>query len=151
MGCGRGIHDGGFRLHPWSDHSAAHSTGGKTDTRMAAYPFDLPSIREGIDIQDAMVFSKPYRGLDWRSIPFETLQVEIPLGSEWAQVWVMHGTAFMLDAVGMFACHVVDISSAKGHLENVSRYMPMEHQEDSGHIYNQAGVDALDAVRAVVA
>ena len=27
----------------------------------------------------------------------------------------------------------------------------MERQEDSGHMYNQAGVDALDAVRAVVA
>jgi hypothetical protein len=27
----------------------------------------------------------------------------------------------------------------------------MEHQEKSGHMYNQAGVDALDAVRAVVA
>src|SRR6266487_7038227 len=33
----------------------------------------------------------------------------------------------------------------------LSRYMPMEHQEESGHMYNQAGVDALDAVRAVVA
>jgi hypothetical protein len=29
--------------------------------------------------------------------------------------------------------------------------MPMEHQEESGHMYNQAGVDALDAVRVVVA
>ena len=29
--------------------------------------------------------------------------------------------------------------------------MPMEQQEDSGHMYNQAGVDALDTVRAVVA
>jgi hypothetical protein len=29
--------------------------------------------------------------------------------------------------------------------------MPVEHQEESGHMYNQAGVDALDAVRAVVA
>ncbi len=29
--------------------------------------------------------------------------------------------------------------------------MPMEHQEESGHMYNQAGVDALEAVRAVVA
>ena len=47
--------------------------------------------------------------------------------------------------------HVVVLSSAKGHLEKVSRYMPMEHQEESGHMYNQAGVDALDAVRAVVA
>src|SRR6266487_1888754 len=33
----------------------------------------------------------------------------------------------------------------------LSRYMPMEHQEESGHMYNQAGVDALEAVRAVVA
>jgi hypothetical protein len=41
--------------------------------------------------------------------------------------------------------------TAKGHVENVSRDMPMERQEDSGHMYNQAGVDALDAVRAVVA
>jgi hypothetical protein len=29
--------------------------------------------------------------------------------------------------------------------------MPMEHQEESGYMYNQAGVDALEAVRAVVA
>jgi hypothetical protein len=29
--------------------------------------------------------------------------------------------------------------------------MPTEHQEASGHMYNQAGVDALEAVRAVVA
>ena len=29
--------------------------------------------------------------------------------------------------------------------------MPIEPQEDSGHMYNQAGVDALEAVRAVVA
>jgi hypothetical protein len=29
--------------------------------------------------------------------------------------------------------------------------MPIEHQEDSGYMYNQAGVDALEAVRAVVA
>src|SRR6266849_5081251 len=42
-------------------------------------------------------------------------------------------------------------SFASGPLENVSRYMPMEHQEESGHMYNQAGVDALEAVRAVVA
>jgi hypothetical protein len=29
--------------------------------------------------------------------------------------------------------------------------MQVEHQEESGHMYNQAGVDALEAVRAVVA
>ena len=46
---------------------------------------------------------------------------------------------------------VVVLSSAKGLLENVSQYMPVEHEEGSGHMYNQAGVDALDAVRAVVA
>jgi hypothetical protein len=79
MGCGRGIHDAGFRLHPWSGHCATHGTGGNADTRMAADPFHLPSIREGVDIQDAMVFSKPYRGLNGRPTPFETLQVEISL------------------------------------------------------------------------
>jgi hypothetical protein len=82
MRCGRGIHNGGVRLHPWSGYCATHGTGGKTDTRMAAYPFDLPSVRQGVDIQDTMVFSTPYWGLDWRPIPFETLQVEIPLRSE---------------------------------------------------------------------
>ena len=25
-------------------------------------------------------------------------------------------------------------SSAKGHVENVSRYLPMEHQKESGHM-----------------
>ena len=78
MGCGRGIHDGGFRLHPWSDHGAAHGTGGNADMRIAAYPFDLPSIREGVDIENSLIFSKPYRGLNGCPIPFETLQVEIP-------------------------------------------------------------------------
>jgi hypothetical protein len=29
--------------------------------------------------------------------------------------------------------------------------MPIAHQKDSGHMYNQAGVDALEAVRTVVA
>src|SRR6266478_8553218 len=42
-------------------------------------------------------------------------------------------------------------SSDKGHVENVSRYLPMEHQKESGPMYNQAGVDALEDVRAVVA
>ena len=107
MGCGRGIHDGGFRFHPWSGHFPAHGTGGKTDTRMAAYPFHLPGVRQGVDIQDSLVFSKPYGGLDWSATPFETLQVEIPLGSEGGQVLAMHGNAFMLDAVGTFACTIV--------------------------------------------
>src|SRR5882724_5452968 len=97
MGCGRGIHDGGVRLHPWSGHFSAHGTGGKTDTRMAAYPFDLPSIREGVDIQDSLVFSKPYRGLDWRPIPFETLQVEISLTHKGGKVGARHSKTFMID------------------------------------------------------
>jgi hypothetical protein len=46
---------------------------------------------------------------------------------------------------------VVVLSSARGLWESVSRYIPIEQQEESGHMYNQAGVDALDAVRAVVA
>jgi len=105
MGCGRGIHDGGFRLHPWSGHLSAHGTGGETDTRVAAYPFDLPSVRKGVDVQDSMIFSKPYRGLDRCPIPFETLQVEIPLSSAGGQVWVMHDNAFMLDTLGVVLSH----------------------------------------------
>ena len=66
-----------------------------------------PSVREGVDIQDAMLFSKPYRGLDWGPIPFETLQIEIPLGSEGDEVWALHGNAFMLDSVGVLSCHIV--------------------------------------------
>lgn len=107
MGCGRGIYDGGFRLYPWSGHGAAHGTGGNTDTRIAAYAFHLPCVRQRVDIQDPLVFSKPYGGLDGRPIPFDTLQVEISLGREGGQVWAMHGNAFMLDTVDVLACHIV--------------------------------------------
>jgi len=101
------FHQPSFRLHPWSNHGAAHGTGGKTDTRITTYPFDLPSVRESVDIQDAMIFSKPYRGLDWRPIPFETLQIEISLTREWGKALARHGTTFMLDTGGMCACHSV--------------------------------------------
>ena len=101
MCCGRGIHDGGFRLHPWSGHGAAHGTGGNADTRSAANPFDLPSIREGIDIQDALLFSKPDWGLDWCPIPFETLQVQISLSRKGREVGARHSKTFMVD-VGNF-------------------------------------------------
>src|SRR2546426_4132288 len=97
MGCGRGIYDSGFRLHPGSDHGAAHGTGGKTHTRITAYPFHLPGVRQGVDIQDAIVLREPYEGLDWRSIPFITRQIEIPLTRKGSEVVVMHGNAFMLD------------------------------------------------------
>src|SRR5262249_17276568 len=107
MGCGRGIHNGGFRLHPWSNHGAAHSTGGNADTGIATYPFDLPSIRQGVDIQDAMLFSKPYGGLNGRPIPFETLQVEVPLSHKGGEVWAMHGHAFMLDPMGISIGHII--------------------------------------------
>ena len=104
MHCSRGIHDGRFRLHPWSGHGATHGTGGKTDTRIAAYAFDLPGVREGVDIQDALVFSKPDRRLDGCPIPFATLQVEISVTHKGGQVVVMHGTTFMVDAVGGNVC-----------------------------------------------
>jgi hypothetical protein len=107
MGCGRGIHDGGFRLHPGSDHFSPHGTGGKTDTRIPAYPFDLPRIREGVNIQDILLFSKPYGCLDWGSIPFDTLQVEISLTRKGSEVWARHGNAFIVDAVRTFACTIV--------------------------------------------
>jgi hypothetical protein len=107
MGCGRGIHDSGFRLHPWSDYGAAHRTGGKTDMRITAYPFDLPSICQGVDIQDALLFSKPDRGLDGRPIPFETLQVQISLTRKGSEVGARHGHAFMLDPMGMSRGHII--------------------------------------------
>src|SRR3989442_14308909 len=97
MGCGRGIHDGGVRLHPGSGYGAAHGPGGNADTWITAYPFHLPSIREGVDIQDALIFSKPYRGLDWRPVPFETLQIEILLTRKGSAVGVRHSKTFMVD------------------------------------------------------
>src|SRR5262245_55304040 len=97
---GRGsIHDGGFCLHPWSGHGATHGAGGNTDPRIATDPFDLPGVREGVEIQDATVFSKPYRGPDWRPIPFETFQVEILLSHQRGQVLTRHDNTFRLDAV----------------------------------------------------
>jgi hypothetical protein len=101
MGCGGGIHDGGVRLYPGSDHFSPHDTGGKANTRVAAYPFDLPSVREGVDIQDAMLFSKLDGGLDGRPIPFDTLQVKISLTHIGSDVRARHSKTFMVD-VGNF-------------------------------------------------
>src|SRR5215813_2145411 len=107
MGGGRGIYDSGFRLYPWSSYSATHSTGSKTDTRIAAYPFDLPSICQGVDIQDAMVFGKPDGGLHWRPIPFDTLQIEISLTHKGGKALARHSNAFIIDTVGTFVCTIV--------------------------------------------
>jgi hypothetical protein len=59
-----------------------------------------------------MVFSKPDRGLDWRPIPFDTLQVEISLTHKGGEVVVMHGNAFMLDMEGRRDFNTEDDSSA---------------------------------------
>jgi hypothetical protein len=107
MGGGRGIHDGSFRLYPWSCHLAAHGTGGNADTRMAAYAFYLPSVRESIDAQDALLFSKPDGGLDGCPIPFDTLQIEIPLTRKGSEVGARHGHAFMLNPMGMSHGHII--------------------------------------------
>src|SRR5215470_1540112 len=107
MRCGCGIHKGCFRLHPWSGHFSAHGTGGNADTSIAADTFHLPRVREGVDIQDTLLFSKPDRGLDGRPIPFETLQVQILLIRKESEVGARHGHAFMLDPVRMCACHIV--------------------------------------------
>src|SRR5215510_13900446 len=101
MGCGCGIHDSGFRLRPWSGYCATHGTGGKTDTRITAYSFDLPRVRQGVDIQDALLFGKPDGGLHWRPIPFDTLQVQISLTRKGGKAVMMHGTTFIVD-VGNF-------------------------------------------------
>jgi hypothetical protein len=79
---------------------------------MTAYPFDLPSVCEGVDIQDAMLFSKPYGGLDWRPIPFETLQIEISLTRKWGKALARHGNTFMRDAV---ACCLVTLYQECGY------------------------------------
>ena len=113
MGGGRGIHNGGFRLHPGSDHCATHGTGGKTDTRIAADTFHLPSVRESIDVQDALLFSKPDGGLDRRPIPFETLQVEISLTRKGSERVVMHGHACMLHIEGRSDVPAEDNASAR--------------------------------------
>ena len=97
MGGGRGIHDGGVRLQPWSNHGATHGTGGNADTRIAAYAFDLPSLRQGVDLQDTLLFSKPDGGLDGRPIPFETLQVQILLTRKGSEVGGRHSQTFLVD------------------------------------------------------
>jgi hypothetical protein len=97
MGCCRGIHDGGFRLHPGFDHGAAHGTGGNADTRVAAYAFHLPRVRQGVDIQDVLLFSKPDGGLDGRPIPFETFQIQILLIRKGSKVGARHSKTFMVD------------------------------------------------------
>ena len=101
MGCSRGVHDSGVCLYPAPSHGATHGAGGDADARMAAYPFDFPSIRESIDIQDALLFGKPYGGLNGRPIPFDTLQVQISLTHKGREVGARHSKTFMVD-VGNF-------------------------------------------------
>src|SRR5262249_25470147 len=107
MGGGRGIYDSSFRFRPGSGHGTAHGTRGNADTRAAAYPFDLPSVRQSIDIQDALLFSKPHRGLDGCLIPFATLQVQILLPRKGSEVGARHGHAFMLDPMRMSRGHSI--------------------------------------------
>src|SRR5215471_17012357 len=97
MGGGRGIYDSGVRLNPGSGHGAAHGTGGDADTRIAADTFHLPSVRQSVDIQDTLLFSKPDRGLDRCPISFETLQIEISLTHKGSQVGARHSKTFMVD------------------------------------------------------
>ena len=48
-----------------------------------------------------MLFSKPYRGLDWRPIPFDTLQVEISLTHKGGEVVVDAWQYLSADTGGM--------------------------------------------------
>src|SRR5262249_44877341 len=107
MGGGRDIHDDGFCLYPWSDHCAAHRTGGNADTRMTAHAFDFSSVRQGVDIQDALLFRKPDWGLDGCPIPFDALQVEILLTRKGSEVGARHGHACMLDPARMSFSHII--------------------------------------------
>src|SRR5437016_4688839 len=138
MRCGRGIHDGGFRLYPWSGHCAAHGTGGKTDTRMAAYPFHLPSVRQGVDIQDAVLFSKPYWGLDGCPIPFITLHVEIPLCRKGGKTVARHGTPSMVGGRCGWERWLVPLYQECAYrLCSIWLLQETVMQEESGHMYNQ--------------
>src|SRR5262245_22445667 len=110
--CGRVIHDSGFCFYPRSDHCPAHRTGGNADTRMAADTFHLPRVRQGVDIQDALLFSKPDGSLDGCPIPFETFQVQILLTRKGREVVIMHGNAFMLHGERRGACHAEDDAKA---------------------------------------
>jgi hypothetical protein len=101
MVCGRGIHNGGFRLYPWVWLLCHAWYRGKTDMRIAAYAFHRPSVRESIDVQDTLIFSKPDWGLDWCPIPFETLQFQISLSRKGREVGARHSKTFMVD-VGNF-------------------------------------------------
>src|SRR4029450_7188494 len=107
MRCGRGIHNGGFRLHPGSNHLSTHGTGGNADTRIAAYAFHLPSIRQGVDIQDSLLFSPPPRSPHSSAIPFETLQVQILSTRKGGKALARRGNIFLLNAVGTFSCTIV--------------------------------------------
>src|SRR5262249_45748361 len=111
MGGGRGIHNGGFRLYPGSDHFSTHSTRGKTDTRIAANSFNLSSVCQDVDLQDTILFSKPYGGLDWCPIPFETLQIQISLTHKGREMVVMHSNAFMRT---LLACCLVTLYQEGG-------------------------------------
>jgi len=82
-------------------------TRGNTDMRIAAYPFDLPSVRQRVDIQDTLLFSKPDGGLDRSAISFITLQVEISLTRKWVKALARHSNTFLLGTVGMLSCHSV--------------------------------------------
>jgi hypothetical protein len=51
--------------------------------------------------------SKPDGSLNWRPIPFETLQVEILLPRKGSEVGARHGHAFMLDPMRMSRGYII--------------------------------------------
>jgi len=58
-------------------------------------------------MQTAVVYRKPDRSLDGRSIPFDTLQIEVSLTRKGGKAVARHGTPFVCDAVGMCSCPIV--------------------------------------------
>ncbi len=95
MLCGRSVYDVCLRMHPLSYDCATHGAGHNTDTWIPAYAFDLPSVRQGIDVEHTVVCGKPHGRLDRCAVPFDTLQVEILLVGELRESIVAHG--FLVD------------------------------------------------------
>ena len=76
---GHALYDLRFSLDPTSGNFTTYRTRGDTHLRISAYASYFPSMDQRIDVENAIVLSKPHWRLDGRAVPFETLQIEILL------------------------------------------------------------------------
>ena len=101
--CGVSAHE----THPLSKcHHYLHSSADPSNNSQQHMSTRYLVPAYSVDIQDPMVFSKPYEGPDGCPIPFETLQVKISLthkGVRCGHAWQYLYT----DTVGVLSCHIV--------------------------------------------